>query len=53
MGFPDFPVPESDKSYLPAKDMLAFLQLYSDKNGVTPYIKVSVDFWSKINYIYF
>lgn len=44
MGFPDFPVPESDKSYLPAKDMLAFLQLYSDKNGVTPYIKVSVDF---------
>ncbi|CAG4950225.1 unnamed protein product [Parnassius apollo] len=39
MGFPDFPVPESDKSYLPAKDMLAFLQLYSDKNGVTPYIK--------------
>ncbi|CAK1596581.1 unnamed protein product [Parnassius mnemosyne] len=39
MGFPDFPVPESEKSYLPAKDMLAFLQLYSDKNGVTPYIK--------------
>ncbi|XP_026751560.2 senecionine N-oxygenase [Galleria mellonella] len=39
MGFPDFPIPESDRSYLPAKDMLAFLQLYSDKHGVTPYIK--------------
>ncbi|KAL4714912.1 hypothetical protein ACJJTC_014283 [Scirpophaga incertulas] len=39
MGFPDFPVPESDKSYLPAKDMLAFLELYSNKHGVTPQIK--------------
>ncbi|KAI8436324.1 hypothetical protein MSG28_004361 [Choristoneura fumiferana] len=40
MGFPDFPIPESDKSYLPAKDMLAFLQLYADKHGVTQHIKV-------------
>ncbi|XP_022128722.1 senecionine N-oxygenase isoform X1 [Pieris rapae] len=39
MGFPDFPVPESEKSYLPAKDMLAFLQLYADRNGVTKHIK--------------
>ncbi|XP_035433179.1 senecionine N-oxygenase isoform X1 [Spodoptera frugiperda] len=39
MGFPDFPVPESDKSYLPAKDMLAFLKLYADKHGVTEKIK--------------
>ncbi|XP_068631795.1 senecionine N-oxygenase isoform X2 [Battus philenor] len=39
MGFPDFPVPDNEKSYLPGKDMLAFLQLYSDKHGVTPYIK--------------
>ncbi|XP_013199540.1 senecionine N-oxygenase [Amyelois transitella] len=39
MGFPDFPVPESEKSYLPAKEMLAFLQLYSDKHGVTSHIK--------------
>ncbi|XP_041978260.1 senecionine N-oxygenase-like [Aricia agestis] len=39
MGFPDFPIPESDKSYLPAKDMLAFLQLYADKHDVTPHIK--------------
>lgn len=41
MGFPDFPVPESDRSYLPAKEMLAFLQMYSDKHGVTEHIKVS------------
>lgn len=41
MGFPDFPVPESEKSYLPAKEMLAFLQLYSDKHGVTKHIKFS------------
>ncbi|XP_011552845.2 senecionine N-oxygenase isoform X1 [Plutella xylostella] len=39
MGFPDFPVPPSEKSYLPAKDMLAFLQLYSDKHGVTEHIQ--------------
>ncbi|XP_045771570.1 senecionine N-oxygenase isoform X2 [Maniola jurtina] len=39
MGFPDFPIPESDKSYLPARDMLAFLQLYSDKHGVTRHIR--------------
>ncbi|KAL0841599.1 hypothetical protein ABMA28_015258 [Loxostege sticticalis] len=41
MGFPDFPIPESDKSYLPAKDMLAFLQMYADKHGVTSHIKFS------------
>ncbi|CAB3251841.1 unnamed protein product [Arctia plantaginis] len=39
MGFPDFPIPESDKSYLPAKDMLTFLQAYADKHGVTELIK--------------
>lgn len=42
MGFPDFPVPPSEKSYLPAKDMLAFLQDYADKHNVTNNIKVSV-----------
>ncbi|XP_034830912.1 senecionine N-oxygenase isoform X1 [Maniola hyperantus] len=39
MGFPDFPIPDSEKSYLPARDMLAFLQLYSDKHGVTRHIR--------------
>lgn len=42
MGFPDFPIPENEKSYLPSKDMLAFLQLYSDKHGVTEHIKVFI-----------
>lgn len=40
MGFPDFPIPENEKSYLPSKDMLTFLQMYSDKHGVTEHIKV-------------
>ncbi|XP_050684351.1 senecionine N-oxygenase-like isoform X2 [Leptidea sinapis] len=39
MGFPDFPIPESEKSYLPAKDMLAFLQLYADTHNVTQHIQ--------------
>lgn len=39
MGFPDFPIPPNEKSYLPAKDMLAFLQSYSDKHNVTEHIK--------------
>ncbi|GBP83827.1 Senecionine N-oxygenase [Eumeta japonica] len=43
MGFPDFPVPPSEKSYLPAKDMLAFLQLYADTHGVTAHIKACID----------
>lgn len=47
MGFPDFPVPESDKSYLPAKDMLAFLKLYADKHGVTEKIKVIITHFFK------
>lgn len=39
MGFPDFPITDSEKSYIPAKDMLSFLQLYSEKNGITQRIK--------------
>ncbi|XP_047529489.1 senecionine N-oxygenase isoform X1 [Vanessa atalanta] len=39
MGFPDFPIPESERSYLPAKDMLAFLQLYAEKHGVSEHVK--------------
>lgn len=42
MGFPDFSIPDSEKSYLPSKDMLAFLQMYADKHGVTEHIKVSL-----------
>nr|WPH24932.1 flavin-dependent monooxygenase 3C [Chilo suppressalis] len=39
MGFPDFPVPESEQSYLPANEILAFLQSYADKYDVTSHIK--------------
>lgn len=40
MGFPDFPIPEDKRSYLPAKDMFEFLQDYSDKHNATEHIKV-------------
>jgi dimethylaniline monooxygenase (N-oxide forming) len=30
MGFPDFPVPEQEQSYIPAENFLAFLQQYSE-----------------------
>lgn len=40
MGFPDFPIPESSKSYLPAKEMMEFLKSYSDTHNVTRHIKV-------------
>lgn len=39
MGYPDFPIPAQDKSYIPARDMLAFLQLYAQKFGVDKKIK--------------
>lgn len=29
MGYPDFPIPTQEKSYIPAEDMLAFLDLYA------------------------
>lgn len=29
MGYPDFPIPKQEKSYIPAEDMLAFLDLYA------------------------
>ncbi|XP_070493552.1 senecionine N-oxygenase [Chironomus tepperi] len=30
MGYPDFPIPAQEKSYISSKDMLDFLNLYSD-----------------------
>lgn len=30
MGFPDYPIPEQERSYLPAKDILQFLNDYAD-----------------------
>lgn len=35
MGYPDFPIPKQEKSYIPAEDMLKFLTSYADTFGVT------------------
>lgn len=39
MGFPDFPIPKQEKSYISAEDMLAFLNLYSEEFHVKEQIK--------------
>lgn len=39
MGYPDFPIPKQEKSYIPSKDMLSFLNLYADQNGIRKSIK--------------
>lgn len=39
MGYPDFPIPDSEKSYISAEDMLSFLNLYADTFSVKNYIK--------------
>lgn len=39
MGFPDFPIPEQEKSYISAEDMLKFLDLYADEFRVKQHIK--------------
>lgn len=39
MGYPDFPIPEQDKSYIPSGDMLAFLKLYAKEFHVNEVIK--------------
>lgn len=39
MGYPDFPIPDQEKSYISAQDMLAFLNLYTKAFNVTQHIK--------------
>lgn len=39
MGYPDFPIPSQEKSYISSEDMLAFLNLYADKFNVRERIK--------------
>lgn len=39
MGYPDFPIPDQNKSYIPQKDMLTFLELYAQKFNVYQHIK--------------
>lgn len=40
MGFPDFPVPEQEKSYLTQQEIWEFLHLYADNYNLKPLIKV-------------
>lgn len=39
MGYPDFPIPDQKKSYIPQRDMLTFLELYAQKFNVYEHIK--------------
>jgi dimethylaniline monooxygenase (N-oxide forming) len=39
MGYPDFPIPPQDKSYIPAEDFLAFLNSYADEFQVRDKIR--------------
>lgn len=39
MGYPDFPFPEQEKSFIAAKDVLDFLKLYADTFNLRNYIK--------------
>lgn len=39
MGYPDFPIPGEDKSYIPSGDILAFLKSYSKEFQVDDVIK--------------
>lgn len=39
MGYPDFPIPDQNKSYIPQRDMLTFLELYAQKFNVYEHIK--------------
>lgn len=40
MGFPDFDIPEQERSYIPAEEMLKFLNLYAETFGVKSHIKL-------------
>lgn len=39
MGFPDYPIPAQERSYLPAKDILQFLNDYADHFRVREHIR--------------
>lgn len=39
MGYPDFPIPNQEKSYISAEDMLAFLESYSKEFRLEEHIK--------------
>lgn len=39
MGYPDFPIPEQKQSYIPAADMLDFLNKYAEHFNIKKHIK--------------
>ncbi|CAG9766253.1 unnamed protein product [Ceutorhynchus assimilis] len=39
MGFPDFPIPDQERSYLTQAEILDFLKLYAEKFDLIKYIK--------------
>ncbi len=39
MGYPDFPIPMQEKSYISAEDMLAFLELYAEEFQLKKHMK--------------
>lgn len=41
MGYPDFPIPEQEKSYIPSEDILTFLNLYCDNFNLRQHIKLN------------
>jgi cation diffusion facilitator CzcD-associated flavoprotein CzcO len=48
MGYPDFPIPEQNKSYLTQAEILEFLNLYADHFKIRELIKVLVQkFWKQ------
>lgn len=41
MGYPDFPIPEQESSYIPAEDMLTFFQQFAESYGILEHIRFS------------
>lgn len=39
MGFPDFPIPDQEKSYISADDVLDFIKLYTNAFRIDENIK--------------
>uniref|UniRef100_A0A0A9Z036 Flavin-containing monooxygenase n=1 Tax=Lygus hesperus TaxID=30085 RepID=A0A0A9Z036_LYGHE len=39
MGYPDFPIPEQDLSYIPSHDILSFLEKYAEHFNLKQYVK--------------
>lgn len=51
MGYPDFPIPEQEKSYLPAREILKFLNEYADNFGIRKQIQVRLQPFNFLSFI--